>query len=233
MGRTRALCTLLAIAVVMTSATVKATVVAVDVGHSLAKAGSTSASGKSEFEYNQALAREVIVELTAAGIETQSIGMKGEMDVLTARTAAAKKADLFLSIHHDSVQPQFLSMADRFSGYGVFVSRKNPNPQLSLRCAQAIADHLKAVGRAPSLHHAEPIKGENRPLVDSGRGIYWFDDLVVLRTAQQPAVLVEAAVIVNPAEDRMISDENNRRLIGAAIASGVSSCLQGIVERTR
>lgn len=227
-GRTRVLLTILAIVAAIASAPVAATVVAVDVGHSLAKAGSTSASGKSEFEYNRALAREVIAELAAAGIETRPIGMGGEMDSLTARTDAAKGADLFLSIHHDSVQPQYLPIADRFSGYGVFASRKNPNPQGSLQCANAIADQLQAVGRTPSLHHAEPIKGENRPLADTGRGIYWFDDLVVLRTALQPAVLIEAAVIVNPAEDRMISEARNRKLTASAIARGVTSCLPGL-----
>ncbi len=213
-------------AVALAPASASAAVVAVDVGHSLARSGSTSASGRSEFTYNVALAREVIADLAAAGIETRPIGLSGEMDSLTARTDAAKGADLFLSIHHDSVQPQYLPMADRFSGYGVFASRKNPSPQRSLQCAKAIADQLQAVGRTPSLHHAEPIKGENRPLADSQRGIYWFDDLVVLRTAQQPAVLVEAAVIVNPAEDRMISDDRSRRIVASAIAGGVSSCLQ-------
>ncbi|QYY33589.1 N-acetylmuramoyl-L-alanine amidase (plasmid) [Cupriavidus pinatubonensis] len=210
----------------------QAAVVAVDVGHSLARSGSTSASGKPEFQYNQALARDVIAGLAAAGLQTRAIGMDGEMDVLTARTEAARGADLFLSIHHDSVQPQYLPVADRFAGYGVFASRKNPDPKKSLACSVAVADRLQAIGRAPSLHHAEPIKGENRPLADAQRGVYWFDDLVVLKTAKQPALLVEAAITVNPAEDNMISDSRNRKLIASAIVAGVADCLRGGAGRS-
>lgn len=224
----------LAITVVAASCGANATVVAVDVGHSLAKPGSTSASGRSEFDYNRALAQDVIAQLAGAGITTRAIGLNGEMDVLTARTQAAKGADLFLSIHHDSVQPQYLPVADRFAGYGVFASRKNLDPETSLRCSIAIADRMLAIGRTPSLHHAEPIKGENRPLADARRGVYWFDDLVVLKTAAQPAVLVEAAIIVNPAEDRMISDAGNRKLVASAIATGVVQCLRssGVRKQT-
>lgn len=219
----------LAITVVAASCGANAMVVAVDVGHSLAKPGSTSASGKPEFGYNRALARDVIGQLNGGGvgIKTRAIGLKGEMDVLTARSDAAKGADLLLSIHHDSVQPQYLPTADHFIGYGVFASRKNPFPDTSLKCSMAIADRIQAIGRTPSLHHAEPIKGENRPLADARRGVYWFDDLIVLKTATQPAVLVEAAIIVNPAEDSMISDAGNRKVVASAIAAGVAQCLLG------
>ncbi|UIF89260.1 N-acetylmuramoyl-L-alanine amidase [Cupriavidus sp. UYPR2.512] len=216
----------LASTVVAVSWGASATVVAVDVGHSLAKPGSTSASGRPEFEYNRALAEDVIAQLAGVGIKTRAIGLNGEMDVLTARTQAAKGADLLLSIHHDSVQRQYLPVADHFTGFGVFASRKNFDPDTSLRCSTAIADRMLAIGRTPSLHHAEPIKGENRPLADARRGVYWFDDLIVLKTATQPAVLVEAAIIVNPMEERMISDALNRKLIASAIAAGVTQCLR-------
>ncbi len=215
-----------AVAAACASGAALAAVVAVDVGHSLARSGSTSASGKPEFRYNQALARDVVAGLAAAGFQTRMIGMDGEMDALTARTEAARGADLFLSIHHDSVQPQYLPVADQFAGYGVFASRKNPDPKTSLACSKSVGDRLRAIGRTPSLHHAEPIKGENRPLADAQRGVYWFDDLVVLKTAKQPALLVEAAIIVNPAEDSMISDTTNRKLIASAIAAGVVDCLR-------
>lgn len=234
-GRTRVarqvLQACLSITVAIASGAASATVVAVDVGHSLAKPGSTSASGRREFEYNRALAQDVITQLTSVGMKTRTIGFHGEMDVLTARTDAAKGADLLLSIHHDSVQPQYLPAADQFAGYGVFASRKNPNPETSLMCSRAIADRMLAIGRTPSLHHAEPIKGENRPLADARRGVYWFDDLIVLKTATQPAVLVEAAIIVNPAEDSMISDAGNRKLVASAIAAGVAQCLGHVEPR--
>jgi N-acetylmuramoyl-L-alanine amidase len=42
------------------------------------------------------------------------------------------------------------------------------------------------------LHHAEPVAGESRELIDRALGIYRYDELAVLRTATMPAVLFEA-----------------------------------------
>ncbi|WP_236904055.1 N-acetylmuramoyl-L-alanine amidase [Cupriavidus malaysiensis] len=49
---------------------------------------------------------------------------------------------------------------------------------------------------------------------------------MVLKTATQPAVLVEAAVIVNPDEDSLVSDGQNRTVIARAIAAGIGTCLR-------
>ncbi|MCY0852549.1 N-acetylmuramoyl-L-alanine amidase family protein [Cupriavidus sp. D39] len=155
------------------------------------------------------------------------------MTSLTARTTGATDAQLFLSIHHDSVQPRYLPVANQFAGYSLFVSRKNVDPKGSLACARAIADHLLALGRRPTPHHAEAIPGENRPVADAQRGIYWFDDLVVLRTAQQPAVLFEAGVIVNPNEEAMLANDQARRAIAGAVARGVEACLGGRALESR
>lgn len=196
---------------------------ALDVGHSIARPGATSASGVGEFAFNLALGTEVARSL--AEIVIKKVGFDGQMASLTARTAGAGDARLFLSIHHDSVQPQYLPVAGRFAGYSLFVSRKNVDPKGSLACATAIADQLQGIGRRPSLHHAEAIPGERRPLADAARGIYWFDDLVVLRTAQQPAVLFEAGVIVNPNEEVLLANDQARKAIAGAVARGVKACL--------
>jgi len=49
-----------------------------------------------------------------------------------------------------------------------------------------------------TLHHAEQ---ENRELLDGNRSIYSFDDLIVLKGLNSPAVLLEAAVAVNRQEE--------------------------------
>ena len=58
-------------------------------------------------------------------------------------TANGASADLFLSIHHDSVPDKFLEtweyegkqhvFSDRFKGHSIFVSNDNADPQASLR----------------------------------------------------------------------------------------------------
>ena len=57
---------------------------------------------------------------------------------------------------------------------------------------------LLSAGFTPTLHHEEQ---EKRPVTDREKGIYAFDDLVVLKTAKMPAVLLECGVIVSRAEE--------------------------------
>jgi N-acetylmuramoyl-L-alanine amidase len=56
--------------------------------------------------------------------------------------------------------------------------------------------------------------------------VHWFDNLVVLHTATQPAVLVEAGVIVNRHEELVLRDPATRRRIASAVAEGVGACLR-------
>lgn len=199
--------------------------VALDVGHSLTRPGATSASGVGEFHFNRALALATADALRERGVAPTLIGENGESDGLAERAGRAAGLPLFVSLHHDSVQPHLLAEAHRFSGYSLFVSRKNVDPAASLACARSVARRLKAAGLAPSLHHAEPIPGENRPLADAALGVYWFDDLVVLKSARQPALLLEAGVIVNPREEAWLASAAGRRILAGAIADGVARCL--------
>jgi N-acetylmuramoyl-L-alanine amidase len=81
------------------------------------------------------------------------------------------------------------------------------------------------MGFAPSLYHAEPIPGESKPFADRTNGIHYYDNLVVLHSASQPAVLVEAGVIVNRAEELVLREPGTHRLIAAAMAEGARACL--------
>jgi len=163
------------------------------------------------------------------------IGADGKMEHLSARTAAAARADFFLSLHHDSTQLQFIEIwdyegverlfSDRFAGFSLFVSRDNVDPEASLRCASAIGAALRARGFTPSLYHADPIPGEAKPFADKKNGVHYYDNLVVLKTARTPAVLLEAGVIVNRDEElRMLRPETHRRM-ALAVAEALSRCL--------
>lgn len=211
--------------------------VAVDVGHFLAEPGALSARGRPELEFNRELALDLRDALEAQGDRVRLIGAGGEVAVLSRRTAAARGASLFLSVHHDSVQPHYLEewayegetrrFSDRFAGFSLFVSRRNPDLAGSLACASAIGAALRAAGFAPSLYHAEPIPGESKPFADRLNGVHYFDNLVVLHTATQPAVLFEAGVIVNRAEELRVGEAATRRRIADAVAAGVRECRGG------
>ena len=209
--------------------------VAIDVGHYLKEPGVTSARGVAEFEYNLQLAREIEETLRHAGHRTKLIGDDGLADNLGRRAPRAAGMDLFISIHHDSVQPRFLSpwehegaarqYSDRFSGFSLFVSRLNSHTDSSLKCASAIGAALRGAGFTPSRYHADPIVGENRPFADEENGVHYFDNLAVLKTARIPALLFEAGVIVNRDEELRMRDPAVRRLIADGMAAAVGACL--------
>jgi N-acetylmuramoyl-L-alanine amidase len=140
-----------------------AAVVAVDVGHYAAEPGVISASGRPEFEYNLELSQRIKADLEALGLKVRLIGERGDYAVLHYRTRDAAGADLFLSIHHDSVKERLLPRAAEFSGFSLFVSRGNGHVDRSLACASAIGARMRAAGFRPSRYHADAVLGEDRP----------------------------------------------------------------------
>jgi N-acetylmuramoyl-L-alanine amidase len=226
---------LLAAALAGQAAAIEPPLVAVDVGHFTLAPGATSARGRSELEFNRALAALVAAALERRGVRARLIGYDGDMSVLSRRAAAAGGADLLLSIHHDSVQPHFLEewtwegerlrFSDRYAGFSLFVSRRNPALGASLACASAIGASLRGAGFAPSLYHAEPIPGESKPFADRANGVHYYDNLVVLHAATPPAVLFEAGVIVNRDEELRLADPARQSRMADAVADGVRSCL--------
>src|SRR5215204_1614139 len=121
--------------------------VAVDVGHTAQVPGAFSARGVPEFEFNLRLAKEVERALLDAGFaRTSLLVTEGKSRPgLFGRVGRANDvaADLFLSIHHDSVPSQFKETweyegkqhqyCDRFHGHSIFISNDNVNRQPSLQ----------------------------------------------------------------------------------------------------
>jgi N-acetylmuramoyl-L-alanine amidase len=201
---------------------VLACLIGIDVGHDAIDFGTLTASGGHEWHYNLATATTIHDALGKAGIKSVLLNADGRPIPLAdrPRLAAEQGVTLFVAVHHDSAQEQYLPYPDLFSGYGLFTSIKNPGFAQSVEVAKAMGDSLLASGMHPSLHHAEAIKGENRPLIDPKRGIYRFDDLVVLRTAIMPALLVEAGVVINPEEEKAAASQAYRDKIAAAVLAG-------------
>ncbi|MBR4742402.1 MAG: N-acetylmuramoyl-L-alanine amidase [Desulfovibrio sp.] len=194
-----------------------------DPGHSPSKPGAESCSGGLEYVYNDNLVRTIVNDLHNQGIDVDVTKNPGADLSLQARAQKAKGKKIFLSIHHDSAQPYLITRkhghpcSDKVSGYSIFVSRKNKYFELSLEYARALGRELQKFGMVPSTHHGEPVKGENRPLLDAQLGIYQYDDLIVLKHADAPALLLEAAVIVNPQDDAMAKSVDFQHKIASAI----------------
>lgn len=217
------------------AASARAATVAIDVGHFIEEPGATSAHGRPELDFNRDLAVAVQSAAQGLGLKTILIGYDGFMSQLTHRTAAASGADFFLSIHHDSVQPYLVEtweydsverwFSDLHSGFSLFVSRKNPAIKRSLACASAMGAELRVAGFHPSLYHAEAIPGENKPFADKANGVHYYDNLIVLKTARTPAVLLEAGVILNREEDLKMRSQEVQKRIAGAVTQALERCL--------
>ncbi len=217
------------------TASAQAATVAIDVGHFIEAPGATSARGRPELDFNRDLAVAVESAAKGQGLKTMLVGYDGFMSELTRRTAEAAGANFFLSIHHDSVQPYLLQTweydlverpySDLHSGFSLFISRKNRALKASLACASSIGAALRAAGFSPSLYHAEAIAGENKPFADKANGVHYYDNLIVLKSARSPAVLLEAGVILNRDEDLKMRSEEVQKRIAGAVAQGLARCL--------
>jgi N-acetylmuramoyl-L-alanine amidase len=168
--------------------------IALDVGHTPEASGATSARGVKEIAFNLKLARRIQDELIDGGfVRAFLVTAHGSGRAqLATRTERANRsgADLLLSVHHDDVQDAYHqtwthagaphAYSDRFSGYSLFVSRDNRHFEESLVFARLLGTELTARGLRYSAHHAEPVRGEGRELLDSTAGVYQYDQLYVL-----------------------------------------------------
>lgn len=200
--------------------------IAVDTGHTPLHPGATGASGRVEYLYNLDMTNALTKDLTTRGDRVSRTAADGKEITLQERSIKAPDADLFISIHHDSMPQEWIDAGRRheFAGYSIFVSPKNTHYEQSLDCAKKIGEQMLAIGEKPSLYHATPIQGENRPLIDKRLSVHQYDDLIVLKTAPIPAVLVEIGVIANPVEEQRLSKPDTITRIAHAIATGIHHC---------
>jgi N-acetylmuramoyl-L-alanine amidase len=109
--------------------------------------------------------------------------------------------------------------SDRFRGHSIFVSLDNAEAAASLTFARLLGRKLKADGLSYAPHYTEAfMRSRRRALLDKEAGVYRFDALYVLRAARMPAVLLEAGLIINPAEEKILAGEERPQHIAVAVA---------------
>jgi len=210
--------------------------VVLDVGHTAEAFGATSARGGREYDFNLRLAKLIDQKLHASGfaktvlLVTKGKSRKGLGE--RASRANALGADVFLSIHHDSVPDSFLQKwtfegkergySDRFKGHSIFVSHDNASYGSSLQFARALGMQLKTRGLRYTLHYTEKFMGHRqRTLVDAEAGVYRYDQLIVLRKTKMAAALLEAGSIINRDEELVLESPERRDVISAAVVDAV------------
>ncbi len=205
--------------------------IAIDVGHTPNRPGAFSARGLPEYLFNKNVATLLHQKLI------QDPGFKGSFIInesgdeisLPARAAIANRrgAALFIAIHHDSVEPKDLSSwlyqgkvlpyCDKFTGYSVFYSERNGSPLKSLIFAVVLGSEMLRQGFCPTLHHAEKFTGGDKDLIDPARGIYKYNQLVVLKSTKMPAVLLECGIIKNRSDELRIGTADYQQRVVEAV----------------
>jgi N-acetylmuramoyl-L-alanine amidase len=210
--------------------------IVVDVGHTAEAPGARSARGLREYDFNLRLARGIEEKLLDSGFQratlqiTEGKTRKG----LVHRVSVANRgsADLFLSIHHDSVPDRFLDkwqfegrehgFSDRFKGHSIFVSINNSDFKGSVHFARLLGQQMKARDLHYTPHYTEKFMGHRqRQLVDAEAGVYRYDQLIVLKDTHMPAVLLEAGSIINRDEELVMQSPERQSLISAAVVDAV------------
>src|SRR5580704_6381414 len=210
--------------------------IVLDVGHTAESEGAISARNVAEFVFNLRLAQRIEEKLKAEGFpETRLLVTEGKArPSLVRRVAVANDlhADLFLSIHHDSVPDSFLEnwefegkkshFSDRFSGYSVFVSHGNPDFKTSLLFAELVAKEMKAQGLQYAQQYTQAVMGRyQHPLLNKETGVYSYDKLIVLKSTRMPAVLLEAGSIINRDEELKMDSAERRDIISSGVTAAV------------
>jgi N-acetylmuramoyl-L-alanine amidase len=210
--------------------------VLIDVGHTATSPGADSARGVPEYEFNFKLADVIAQSLHEAGFDktVRMITSGARLASLFERAASANhlNADLFISIHHDSVPDNLKetwqyegkkhSYSDRFSGYAIFVSNDNVDRAGCLAFGHSLGQELQKRGLSYTPHYALPLMGRYRhELIDEEAGVYRYDHLIVLHNTRMPAALLEAGSIINRQEELELATPERRLSVAEAVTAAV------------
>jgi N-acetylmuramoyl-L-alanine amidase len=212
--------------------------VVLDVGHTVESPGAISARNVPEYDFNLRLATQIKRDMIEDGFDkTMLLVTAGRArPSLFTRVAKANglSANLLVSIHHDSVPDSLLEnwefegkeshFSDRFTGHSIFVSYENPQLGRSLLFGRLLGNELKDRGLQYARQYTQPIMGRyQRKLIDPDAGVYRFDELIVLKRTQMPAVLFEAGSIINREEELVMNSAERLDLLSASLRAAVKT----------
>lgn len=217
-------------------------IIAVDPGHGGVDPGATGPDGTHEKNVTLAIARALAARINAQPGMHAVLTRDGDYFVpLRDRMerARAAHADLFVSIHADSVRDRSID------GSSVYIlSERGASSEAARRLAdQENAADLKGgislAAQAPELRSVLMDLSQNASMAQSGEAaqdvLGALDRVgavrkrevqqaafVVLKSPDVPSMLVETAYISNPTEERRLRDPQEQQRLAAAIFSGIA-----------
>lgn len=235
--------------------------IVIDPGHLPSAPGAMGSCGTREVDVNDAASKAIQSLLQASEnfraqltrqnqkyvlpIADQSFSEVESRESLVRRAEIANQANAraFISIHHDSVEPQYLvedskicrghggfRIGDEFKkkqkiGFNIFVYQgdelNRERFESSKSLAILIGKKLRSEGMVPSDYHHKPVEQcrSCRP-IDSEFGV-WNQDLAVLKRTRMPAILIEAQNIADPDFEQSANSQQFRDALASAIKQGL------------
>ncbi|NKC12925.1 MAG: LysM peptidoglycan-binding domain-containing protein [Gammaproteobacteria bacterium] len=221
-------------------------VIAIDAGHGGADPGAIGAGGTYEKDITLSIAKRLAGEINAMrGFRGVLIRKGDEYLRLRTRIARARrsKADLLVSIHADAFKDRrvrgssvwVLSSEGASSEARWLVAQENAADLVggvSLDdkdelLKQVILDLSQTATLNDSVEVANVTLNELRKLGRVHKRTVQRAGFMVLKAPDIPSILVEAAFISNPAEERRLRDAKHQRRLAQSIARGI----RGYFER--
>lgn len=183
--------------------------IAIDPGHGGANFGAVGPTRLTEKEINLKLALVTANLLRRKGADV-ILTRTEDVDVdLYQRMDLAEdwNADIFISIHNNAVPDG--ENPDNYEGMGVYYYR--PFAADLAKCLQ---------------------KNLMKKTRQNDEGLI-YANLAVPRTASMISILIEAAYIINPAEEQMLTDENYRKKFAKGVYLGIKEFLKTVKENRK
>lgn len=214
-------------------------IVAVDAGHGGVDPGAIGHGGTREKDVTLAIARALAERIDAeAGMHAVLTRERDEFLELRDRMqrAHAAHADLFISVHADSITDRSISGASVYvlSAHGasseaarLLAERENAADLMGgvlqdkgeLKPVLLDAAQTQIIGLSATA--AERVMGALEGVGELRKVQVQQAGFVVLKSPEFPSMLVETAYISNPAEERRLRSAEQQARLAQAIASGV------------
>ncbi len=216
-------------------------VIAVDAGHGGIDPGATGRNGTREKDVVLAIARSLAARINAEpGMRAVLIRDSDYFVVLRDRMlkARAAKADLFVSIHADSIQDRSITgasvyvlsergasneaarwLAERENAADLMGGVKLDDKDQSL--ASVLLDLSQTANLSASMTAAERVLSELDRSVEVRKPRVQQAGLIVLKSPDIPSMLVETGYISSPSEESRLKSSRHQELVADTIFSGL------------
>ena len=216
-------------------------VIAVDAGHGGTDPGAIGRNGTQEKDVTLAIARALATRINAEpGMRATMIRNGDYFVVLRDRMvrARAAKADLFVSIHADSIRDRSITgasvyvlsergasseaarwLAERENAADLMGGVKLDDKDASL--ASVLLDLSQTASLSASMTAAERVLGELDRTVDVRKPRVQQAGLIVLKSPDIPSMLVETGYISNPKEEARLKSDRHQERLAETIFTGL------------